>query len=233
MQSVVLYLGAGFEAGEPGVAIATPEHRLLLEARLESGGWDPHTLGVDGLLSVVDASETLASFMLGGTPSKAFFERTVGGLIDRVARRHPGRRLRCFGEMVDLLWADGNLEGALAVESLWDELAVAREFSLLCGYRVDVFDRASQTAALPRICRAHSHVRAADDPERLQQALDHALEETLGNDSGKIYAMIGAEIRGARVPTAQLALMWVSRHMPGSAERILASAREHYLAEAS
>jgi hypothetical protein len=184
-------------------------------------------------LSVADAAETLAAFMVDGVPSSARFEETVGGLLDGIAQRHPGRRLRCFGEMVDLLSAEGNLDGALALESLWTELAESRDFSLLCGYRLDVFDRAAQASALPQICHAHSHVRTAGDPERLQQAVDRALEEALGNDAGKIYALIGTEIRGARVPTAQLALMWVSEHMPGSAERILTSARAHYLAPVS
>jgi MEDS: MEthanogen/methylotroph, DcmR Sensory domain len=150
--------------------------------------------------------------------------------MDRLTARFPGRRIRAFGEMVDLLCADGNADGAIDLEALWNGLAAARDFSLLCGYHLDVFDRASQASVLPEICRAHSHVRPADDPERLRFAVDQALEDTLGKDAGKVYALIGSEIRGSRVPTAQLALMWVSENMPGSAERILASARSHYLA---
>ena len=40
-------------------------------------------------------------------------------------------------------------------------------------------------------------------------------------------------MRRKQVPPAQLALMWVSSQMPLSAERILDSAREHYLQDAA
>lgn len=166
--------------------------------------------------------------MVDGLPSPRAFERVVGGLIDRVAEQFSGRRIRALGEMVDLLCAEGNLDGAFALEALWNGLAASRNFSLLCGYRLDVFDRVSQASVLPEICRSHSHVLPAEDSARLQRAVDQALEDALGNDAGKVYALIGREIRGARVPSAQLALMWVSEHMPSSAERILASARAHY-----
>ena len=51
-------------------------------------------------------------------------------------------------------------------------------------------------------------------------------------DAGKVYLLVGERIREARVPVAQLVLMWVSANMPGLADRILASARTHYLAVA-
>lgn len=227
-ESAAVYLAAGFAADEPAVVIATPEHWELFAARLETLGWAPHALELTGLLTVKDASETLAAFTTNGLPSPAGFEQVVGGLIDRVSEQFPGSRIRAIGEMVDLLCSEGNLDGAFALEALWNGLAASRNFSLLCGYRLDVFDRVSQASVLPEICRAHSHVHPVEDTARMQRAVDHALEDALGNDAGKVYALIGSQIRGARVPSAQLALMWVSENMPSSAERILASARAHY-----
>ena len=56
--------------------------------------------------------------------------------------------------------------------------------------------------------------------------MDAALDEALGNDAGKVYALTSAPRREPKVvPPAQLALMWVSAEMPAHAERILASAR--------
>jgi hypothetical protein len=231
-ESVALYLAAGFDSDEPAVVIATPEHWDAFAARLESLGWHTAPLELSGQLTVKDARATLETFLVDGMPSPVAFEHVVGKLLDHTTERVPGRRIRAFGEMVDLLREDGNLDGAFALEALWNGLAVQRDFSLLCGYQVDVFDRTSQVSLLPEICRAHSHVHAADNPERLQRAVDRALEESLGKDTGKVYALLGSQIRGAKVPTAQLALMWVSENMPGSAERILAAARSHYLADA-
>ena len=84
---------------------------------------------------------------------------------------------------------------------------------------------------LPGICRTHSHVRPAADLERMQRAVDAAIDEELGDRAGQLYAMVGDQIRQRRVPAAQLALMWVSANMPMVAERILASARTHYVRE--
>jgi hypothetical protein len=164
----------------------------------------------------------------GDAPSPAVFDRIAGELLDRFAGRH----VRAFGEMVDVLCKSGRRDAAMALEELWNELAQRRDFSLLCGYHLDVFDRESQAATLPDVCRAHSHVLPVLDPARLQRAVDQALEEVLGAaEAGKVYVVVGQELRGDRVPMAQVLLMWVSEHMPALAERVLASARTRYLDE--
>jgi hypothetical protein len=115
---------------------------------------------------------------------------------------------------------------------LWNDLARRRDFSLLCGYGLDVFDREAQAGTLPHVCRTHSHVLPVADPARLQRAVDQALEEVLGAaEAGKVYVVVAQQIRADRVPTAQVLLMWISENMPTLAERVLASARARYLAE--
>ena len=229
--SVSKYLAIGFDLGEPAVMIATPEHWSCFGERLAESGWTAARIEQSGLLFCADADTTLAAIMDGDRPSADRFDAVVGGLLDRVAARFPKRRIRAFGEMVDLLCERGNTAAAAQLEELWNRLARRRSFSLLCGYRIDVFDRDAQTSVLPEICRAHSHVLPADDPERLERAVDAALEETLGAQAGQVYAVLGDQLRRRQVPPAQLALMWVSSQMPRSAERILESARTHYLQE--
>ena len=167
--------------------------------------------------------------MEGDRPVADRFEAVVGGLMNRVGARFPNRRIRAFGEMVDLLCERGDPTAAARLEDLWNRLARRRAFSLLCGYRLDVFDHEAQLSVLPDICRAHSHILPSDDPERLERAVDAALQESLGPQAEKVYAMVGEQPRRRHVPPAQLALMWVSSQMPRSAEGILESARAHYL----
>jgi hypothetical protein len=70
---------------------------------------------------------------------------------------------------------------------------------------------------------------AAADAERMEQAVERALVETLGPaDAQKVYAHVERRLREEHVPKPQLALMWVSAHMPRAAERVLATAREQY-----
>jgi hypothetical protein len=227
--SVADYLGSGFKVGDPAVVVATPDHWKGFAARLESKGWDLEALEACGLLTVLDAGLTLAEFMEADGPSAPAFERILGGALDGVAKRFPTREIRAFGEMVDLLCEHGRLDAAVALEELWNELARTRSFSLLCGYHLDVFDRAAQLTPLPQVCRLHSHVLPVPDPQRLARAVDAALEEVLGPDqAGKVYMLVGDEARRNRVPAAQLALMWASANLPESADQILARARRHY-----
>jgi hypothetical protein len=229
VDSVAAFLGAGLGTGAPGLVVATPEHVALFREALHTTGWDARSLEDSGLLVVADADETLDSFMEGERPSPEAFRAVLGGLLDRAEAAAPGGVPRIFGEMVDLLSKRGQAGAAIALEALWNTLAVERRFALLCGYELDVFDREAQTGPLPIVCRLHSHVRPAPNYARFARAVDSALDEVLGRDeAGKIYVLLSAEIRAARVPLAQLILMWVSENMPALSTSILARARMHY-----
>lgn len=178
---------------------------------------------------VADAAETLESIMVGETPSAEAFTEVVGGLLDRAEAAAPDAAPRVVGEMVDLLWKEGRPSAMVALETLWNTLAEERRFSLLCAYELDVFDRETQARALPDVCRLHSHVRPAQNYARFARAVDSALDDVLGREAaGKIYVLLSAEIRAARIPLAQLILMWVSENMPALSSSILARARVHY-----
>jgi hypothetical protein len=227
--SVAAYVAAGFEAGEPAVLVATADHAGLVAERLAGSGWDAHRIDELGLLVLADAESTLGRIMDGRHPSPFAFERVIGGILDEVSARFPERRVRAFGELVNVLRERGQHDAAVELEELWNRLARTRDFTLLCGYRVDVFDRASQIEMLPDVCRLHTHVTAGPDADRLAHAVDDALVGVLGTPgAGQVYSLVGAQIRERRVPAPQLVLMWVSQNMPLSAERILASARARY-----
>lgn len=227
-ESVADYLAAGFEAREPAVVIATAEHRRAFIDSLALRGWSASHAEEGGLLAFADAEATLTQLMVDRMPSPESFERVVGGLIDSVADRWPGWKIRAFGEMVDVLSLRGETEAALALERLWNEVARTRNFALLCAYRLDVFDRRAQVASLPGVCRTHSHVLPAVDVERLTHAVDSALDEVVGPTKAmKVYlaARGPAEVN---VPLPQLAVMWVSANLPTVADRVLAIARDRY-----
>lgn len=184
------------------------------------------------MLIAAGAEPTLEAIQEDGEPSLRRFTAVVGGLLDRAAAGAPGRRVRVFGEMVDLLCRDGRAVAADALEVLWNGIGARRNLVLLCGYKIDVFDRTAQTTLLPQVCRSHSQMLPLLDPARMDRAVDAALNETLGAaDAQKVYAQVARQDRDVRVPASQLALMWVSAHMPRAAERILAAARTHYLGE--
>ena len=231
VESVGAYLAAGFERSEPAIVVATPEHLGLFLERLSLSGWDEGALAEQRLLEFRDAEETLAALLDRGKPSAERFERVIGGLIGDVAARFPRRHVRAFGEMVDLLCARGDRAGAAELEDLWNRLAERRRFSLLCAYRVDLFDADAQLSLLPQVCAAHTHVQPGRDVARLGRAVGAALDEELGPEAAAVYTQLPSPLaRGSLLPTAQRALMWVSANMPARAERILGSARARYAA---
>src|SRR5258705_69670 len=63
--------------------------------------------------------------------------------------------IRGSGEMVGLLWQDGQTTAAVRLEMLWNKLAMNHDFSLLCGYSMGSFYK---DASMSEICDQHSHV---------------------------------------------------------------------------
>ncbi len=106
----------------------------------------------------MDAAKLLAKFMVNGLPDKDLFIENVGSLIEKADRaRTP---IRAYGEMVALLWKQGNKDGVIQLESLWNELAETYSFSLFCAYpklhfimdtdvRHEINSRHEQALALP------------------------------------------------------------------------------------
>jgi hypothetical protein len=80
-------------------------------------------------------------------------------ILDRVSAGRPDCVIRAYGEMVDVLWKDDLHAAAIRLEMLWNQLANARRFSLLCGYSMGSFYK---DAAFHEICRQHTHVMAPD-----------------------------------------------------------------------
>ena len=227
-ESVAGYLATGFAVGEPAVVIATAEHHETFVRALAGTGWDAGLLRDTGLLLTLDADETLGSLYEDGRLSAALFERVIGGVIDTIAERFPERRIRAFGEMVDLLTARGDPDAAAELEELWNQLMRTRRLSLLCGYRLDVFDRVSQQL-LPVVCGAHTHVRPAYDMPRLDRAVHAALDEVLGAaNSRMVQEIVRDDLERGSAPVSEQMLMWVSSRMPRHAERVLAIARANY-----
>jgi hypothetical protein len=227
VEEVAAWLGAGLDQGGAAVGLVSAEHLRGLRALLADRALDVRALESDGRLTLRDADAILPDVLEHGVPSRARFERTVTRLLDRASVG--GRPVRIFGELVDILYRRGDAVAADRLEKLWNGLAAHRRFALLCGYGcADVFARDVQAELLPQVLRTHARVHAVGDPERMRTAVDSALVESLGvAEAAMIYERVFARHRG-RMPAPQLALMWVSRHMPRAAERVLAAAREHY-----
>ena len=153
-RSVRTFMSIGHNDGEAAVVIATPSHRDAIETEL-AAAVDLVAARAEGLYTALDAAETVSLFMDGDEVDPHAVNRVIGAVLTAAGRG--GRRIRVFGEMVSLLWGEGNVSGALALEDEWNELAKSHRFRLFCAYPSSVFG-ADDTAGLTGVCSRHSHV---------------------------------------------------------------------------
>ena len=66
--------------------------------------------------------------------------------------------MRIYGEMVAVLWDQGNVAAAIELERLWNELADSNPFSLFCAYPIRAFDLDAGAERFRKICAQHSAV---------------------------------------------------------------------------
>jgi hypothetical protein len=156
---VATFVAEGFIQGLPAIIIATPDHRDAIVEKLNAMSFDLDHLKRQHDLIVLDARDTLASFMVDGMPNAEKFETAMLPVIDAACRDRQDCVIRAYGEMVDVLWKDGCEAAAVRLEMLWNQLANTRKFSLLCGYSMGSFYK---DAAFDAICRQHTHVLATD-----------------------------------------------------------------------
>lgn len=127
VESVARFVGASLGAGDAAVVIATKSHLRDLEHRLSVRGLDLDIARIEGRYVTLDVEETLAKVMHDGLPDRRLFAELIGDVIAGAA---DGQRIpvRAFGEMVPLLWGEGNEPAAVKMQELWSELAAALPF---------------------------------------------------------------------------------------------------------
>jgi hypothetical protein len=158
-QIVADFVGDGLVTGEPAIIVATPAHRAAILRELVAKGVNVVQLQRSDELMLLDAEETLSTFMADGQPDDEKFRKGMTKVIQRACRARPDCTVRIYGEMVDVLWKDGNYHAAIRLEVLWNQLANAEAFSLLCGYAMGHFYK---EAALHEVCGQHTHLVSAD-----------------------------------------------------------------------
>ena len=161
---IARYLGDGLAADEPMIVIATLEHQQAFRRRLPAFDVEQ--------IDFVDAHALLARFMVGDEPDPDRFKTEVTRLLDR----RPGRHVRAYGEMVDILWQAGNRDAALHLEDLWNEIGQTHSFSLLCAYSLGHFD--PDGPPYRKVCAAHGGVHPATPAPRDRPLREAITERT-------------------------------------------------------
>ncbi len=188
---VSAHLAAGVEAGEHVVAIASAAHLTLLE-RLLSAYLDDSSARSPGRLVLLDARETMALFMVDGSPDPFRFRSHVGRLIAEAVKG--GTPVRAFGEMVALLWDDGNVAGAIELEGLWNDLLEHERFTLLCGYPTTTLTGVS-LRDVQAVCDLHSAVLP---PPSYGSTTPDDLDDDHSDTRSEVFVPVAQAVRATR-----------------------------------
>jgi hypothetical protein len=151
------FVAGGIRHGDAIILIGTPVHLSELRSRLLRNGFDVDAAVARDQYIALDARETLQSFMVNGWPDEALFEKMVDTLLARARVQH--RKVRAFGEMVALMWAENQFGATIHLEQLWTRLCNREAFSLFCAYPTAGFTQDTRES-IAQVCATHSKIYA-------------------------------------------------------------------------
>jgi signal transduction histidine kinase len=169
-ESVAEFIHLGLSKGDGIFILATRDHWQSLKSSLLQ-----RDSGVEGYLKeqrllYIDAHWALRKISDHGRPDKAAFMGFIQNILHNM-QAFPN--IRAYGELVDLLCADGMIHEAIELEHHWNDiLQHTPGLSLMCGYHADhVQDN------VPSITEVHSHmiqvenISPLDDEEALYRRI--------------------------------------------------------------
>jgi hypothetical protein len=226
-EAIAHFAGEGLARGESIIVAATQAHWRLGCDRLRENGCDIDQLLRTGQLTHLDAHATLSKFMTAGLPDRDLFKSVAKEAIARA--RCGGRfpRVRWCGEMVNILYADGNLRGFEQLAQFLGEVAREENTAVFCSLHMDKYDPKIYDGSFAEICRRYTHVIPAANYANHRDAVDRAVSDVIGDIRGRLLkSLINSQEGPAMMPSSQGLLLWVKDNIPQSFSAVLARARE-------
>jgi hypothetical protein len=148
------FIAAALRAGNPALVVATEPHRKSLLQRLRGDG----SLAVDAAMQ----QRTCAWLDASKATDLARFLNLAGELIEAASTVLGASRprLALCGERAGRLWAGGQIDAALQLEQLCNDLGRSLEADILCVYPVGDISGKEVELAFERISAEHSAVHS-------------------------------------------------------------------------
>jgi DNA-binding NarL/FixJ family response regulator len=159
LDSLTDFIATNHSAGAKTLVLATKPHLEDIYRRLNAQGLSVDVAVERGSLVPLDVADALPQFMVNEMPDSARFLKALCPVIDRVMNETGSHsRIVVCGECASTLMAQGNVDGAIRLEQLWDQFARAFKLDTLCVYASEPFDRAHDYRALQSISAEHSAI---------------------------------------------------------------------------
>jgi len=170
VEGVSSLLSTSLRRGDVVAVTSTQRTRAGIAERLRADGWNVGESGEFGHYRATDTAAALSSVMTNGHPdAERIRERLVE--LERVRVMGPrgaDTRMTFVGDMAALLVAEGNVEAALEMERVWNDLTSTLPFLTICAYPMSPFEGADGRV-FPHLCAEHFAIAHA--PESASRSL--------------------------------------------------------------
>ena len=229
-RAVCRFAAGAIANGEGVILVPTVAHWEAFRPRLEAEGVDVKAAQGRGQLTVVDADELLPRFMKDAMPDAPVFLGLAADVIANARGEGSYPKVRWWGEMVNLLWEQGNVAASMSLEDQFDRLAKHHEIAIFCSFVMDNFHSDVHTRLLPRLGTNHSHLIPVEDYARLERAVGDALRQTVGADDARVLEqqLLSNYAPAFQMPRSQALLLALRESLPDVAESVLTRSRALY-----
>jgi len=151
------FIAGALDEEKAVIVLLTDAHDESLQRRLRASHVDIDLATREKRYVPVSINELLARVMVNGRPDPAKFEDAAQDLLGEVARdanRHAG--IAACGECSSTVWANGDVEAAIQLEHLWDEIGKSRQLDILCAYPLAARD--VSVRSVRSLCAEHTAV---------------------------------------------------------------------------
>jgi len=228
-EAVSHFAASGLAQGDAVILVATGAHWELLADCLTGKGLDVVALRHHGQLLLLDADAALPTFLVRTLPDAPTFKALARATIAQARAGSRSGRVRWWGEMVNVLFVNGNGRGSTRLEELFDEVAHEEAIAIFCSFLMDPFDATMYAGPLQAVCRTHAHLIPVADEAHQTACVHQALLDVFGTVERLLLEDLRSATawQGTGMPPAQAFLLWLHGLVPHVAALVLARAR-HY-----
>jgi hypothetical protein len=158
LDSGARFISTALGAGNSAMIIATQAHRDGIAERLKALGVDTNEAIRQGRYTTLDALQLLAQLVVEGQLNRTRFDEFLDQVILPLRAAAEGERqlVAVFGELVGMLWEDGEAETAIKLEHFWNELSSQGSYRLRCFYPIASFSDPAQSELFMKLCAEHA-----------------------------------------------------------------------------
>jgi DcmR-like sensory protein len=226
-EAISHFAAEGIVRGESIILVATRPHWENISRRMESKGFETAELFHRGQLTLLDADATLPKFMAGNDPDGNIFKPLARQTIAKARAGGKYPRVRWWGEMVNVLYVNGNPRGSNRLEQLFDQVAHEESIAIFCSFLMDKFDPKIYEEAFGNVCKTHSHVIPADDYVQHRLIVNRAIAEVIGDlRPAQLQSLKSWQGATSLMPSSQSLLLWIREKMPEYFGQVLTKARQ-------